>query len=39
MIKKFSSPKIKIWLEPMFFTGSLPAQAGFAILNSAILLY
>jgi len=22
MIKKFSSPKIKIWFEPMFFAGS-----------------
>jgi len=21
MIKKFSSPKIKIWFEPMFFSG------------------
>ena len=30
MIKKFSSPKIKIWFEPMFLTGSL------AVFKSAV---
>ena len=28
MIKKFSSPKIKIWFEPMFLTGSFAVLSG-----------
>ena len=30
MIKKFSSPKIKIWFEPMFLTGSFAVLSGAA---------
>ncbi|KKT06481.1 MAG: hypothetical protein UV85_C0018G0003 [Candidatus Nomurabacteria bacterium GW2011_GWB1_43_19] len=48
MIKKFSSPKIKIWFEPMFFSGlfcgfercgSAAFQFWFASLRSATNSY